>query len=154
MSYEAICKKALTSVSGAQMELFDEKNQRSKISWQGSFKIGLFWCSKVKGTVPQKVLQNFAAICCMTQRSTVHYTPPALKVVLATLKNSKQTLVEFVWSYRLPVLILRSMFYLIIQSNIADSVRFAEFEWSYCKPCAIVLSDTVQCMAANSLILL
>jgi hypothetical protein len=30
--YEAICKKALTRVSGAQMELFDEKNQRSKIS--------------------------------------------------------------------------------------------------------------------------
>jgi hypothetical protein len=24
--YEAICKKALTRVSGAQMELFDEKN--------------------------------------------------------------------------------------------------------------------------------
>jgi hypothetical protein len=35
--FEAICKKALTSVSGAQMELFDEKNQRSKISWQGPF---------------------------------------------------------------------------------------------------------------------
>jgi hypothetical protein len=30
--YKAICKKALTCVSGAQMELFDEKNQRSKIS--------------------------------------------------------------------------------------------------------------------------
>jgi hypothetical protein len=30
--YEAICKKALTRISGAQMELFDEKNQRSKIS--------------------------------------------------------------------------------------------------------------------------
>jgi hypothetical protein len=30
--YEAICKKALTRESGAQMELFDEKNQRSKIS--------------------------------------------------------------------------------------------------------------------------
>jgi hypothetical protein len=29
--YEAMCKKALTRVSGAQMELFDEKNQRSKI---------------------------------------------------------------------------------------------------------------------------
>jgi hypothetical protein len=29
--YEAICKKALIGVSGAQMELFDEKNQRSKI---------------------------------------------------------------------------------------------------------------------------
>jgi hypothetical protein len=27
--YEALCKKALTRVSGAQMELF-EKNQRSK----------------------------------------------------------------------------------------------------------------------------
>jgi hypothetical protein len=36
--YEAICKKALTRISGAQMELFDEKNQRSKISWQGPFK--------------------------------------------------------------------------------------------------------------------
>jgi hypothetical protein len=31
--YEAICKKALTRVSGAQMELFYEKNQKSKISW-------------------------------------------------------------------------------------------------------------------------
>jgi hypothetical protein len=30
--YEAICKKALTRVSEAQMEFFDEKNQRSKIS--------------------------------------------------------------------------------------------------------------------------
>jgi hypothetical protein len=30
--YEAICKKALTHVSGAQMELLDEKNQRGKIS--------------------------------------------------------------------------------------------------------------------------
>jgi hypothetical protein len=30
--YEAICKKALTCESGDQMELFDEKNQRSKIS--------------------------------------------------------------------------------------------------------------------------
>jgi hypothetical protein len=30
--YEAIYKKALTRVSGAQMELFDEKNRRSKIS--------------------------------------------------------------------------------------------------------------------------
>jgi hypothetical protein len=30
--YEAICKKALTRVSGAQMELVDEKNQSSKIS--------------------------------------------------------------------------------------------------------------------------
>jgi hypothetical protein len=30
--YEAICIKALTHVSGAQMELFDEKNQRLKIS--------------------------------------------------------------------------------------------------------------------------
>jgi hypothetical protein len=28
--YEAICKKALTSVSGAQMELFDEKNRGRK----------------------------------------------------------------------------------------------------------------------------
>jgi hypothetical protein len=36
--YKAICKKALTCVSGAQLELFDEKNQRSKISWQGPFK--------------------------------------------------------------------------------------------------------------------
>jgi hypothetical protein len=36
--YEVICKKALTRVSGAQMELFDEKNQRSKISWQGPLK--------------------------------------------------------------------------------------------------------------------
>jgi hypothetical protein len=26
--YEAICKKALTGVSGAQMKLLDEKNQR------------------------------------------------------------------------------------------------------------------------------
>jgi hypothetical protein len=32
VEYEAICKKALTHVSGAQMELFDEKNQMSKIS--------------------------------------------------------------------------------------------------------------------------
>jgi hypothetical protein len=30
--YEAMCKKALNRVSGAQMELFDEQNQRSKIS--------------------------------------------------------------------------------------------------------------------------
>jgi hypothetical protein len=30
--YEAICKKTLTLGSGAQMELFDEKNRRSKIS--------------------------------------------------------------------------------------------------------------------------
>jgi hypothetical protein len=30
--YEAIGKKALNRVSGAQMELIDEKNQRSKIS--------------------------------------------------------------------------------------------------------------------------
>jgi hypothetical protein len=30
--YEAICKKALTWGSRAQMELFDEKNRRSKIS--------------------------------------------------------------------------------------------------------------------------
>jgi hypothetical protein len=30
--YVAICNKALTRVSGAQMELFDEKNQMSKIS--------------------------------------------------------------------------------------------------------------------------
>jgi hypothetical protein len=30
--YEAICKKALTRGSVAQMELFDEKNRRSKIS--------------------------------------------------------------------------------------------------------------------------
>jgi hypothetical protein len=30
--YEAICKKALTRESGAQMELFKEKNQRLKIS--------------------------------------------------------------------------------------------------------------------------
>jgi hypothetical protein len=30
--YEAICKKVLTRGSRAQMELFDEKNQRSKSS--------------------------------------------------------------------------------------------------------------------------
>jgi hypothetical protein len=36
--YEKICKKALTRRSGAQKELFDEKNRRSKISWQGPFK--------------------------------------------------------------------------------------------------------------------
>jgi hypothetical protein len=30
--YEAICKKALTRGSRVQIELFDEKNQRSKIS--------------------------------------------------------------------------------------------------------------------------
>jgi hypothetical protein len=30
--FEAICKMALTHISRAQMELFDEKNQRSKIS--------------------------------------------------------------------------------------------------------------------------
>jgi hypothetical protein len=30
--YEAICKKALTRGSGAQMEFFDGKNRRSKIS--------------------------------------------------------------------------------------------------------------------------
>jgi hypothetical protein len=41
--YEAICKKALTRVSGAQMELFDEKNQRSKILWQGPFKRIVMW---------------------------------------------------------------------------------------------------------------
>jgi hypothetical protein len=36
--YEAKCKKALTQGSRAQMELLDEKNQRSKISWQGPCK--------------------------------------------------------------------------------------------------------------------
>jgi hypothetical protein len=30
--YEAICKKALTRRSRAEMELFDEKNRRSRIS--------------------------------------------------------------------------------------------------------------------------
>jgi hypothetical protein len=30
--YKAICKMALTRGSGAQMKLFDEKNQRFKIS--------------------------------------------------------------------------------------------------------------------------
>jgi hypothetical protein len=30
--FEAICKKALARGSGAQMELFDEKNRRLKIS--------------------------------------------------------------------------------------------------------------------------
>jgi hypothetical protein len=30
--YETICKKALTRGSRAQMELFDKKNRRSKIS--------------------------------------------------------------------------------------------------------------------------
>jgi hypothetical protein len=30
--FEAICKKALTCESGAQVGLFDEKNQKSKIS--------------------------------------------------------------------------------------------------------------------------
>jgi hypothetical protein len=30
--FEAICKKALTCESGAQVVLFDEKNQRSKNS--------------------------------------------------------------------------------------------------------------------------
>jgi hypothetical protein len=29
--YKAICKKALTRGSGAQLEMFDEKNWRSKI---------------------------------------------------------------------------------------------------------------------------
>jgi hypothetical protein len=38
--YEVIIKKALTRGSRAQMELFDEKNHRSKISWQGPFKPG------------------------------------------------------------------------------------------------------------------
>jgi hypothetical protein len=32
LEYEAICKKALTRGSWAQMELFEEKNRRSKIS--------------------------------------------------------------------------------------------------------------------------
>jgi hypothetical protein len=36
--FEAIFKKALTRVSGAYGELFDEKNHRSKISCQGPFK--------------------------------------------------------------------------------------------------------------------
>jgi hypothetical protein len=36
--FEAICKKVLAPGSGAQMELFDEKIRRSKISWQGPFK--------------------------------------------------------------------------------------------------------------------
>jgi hypothetical protein len=36
--YEAISKKAYNRGSGAQMELFDEKNRRSKILWQGPFK--------------------------------------------------------------------------------------------------------------------
>jgi hypothetical protein len=36
--FEAIFKKALTRVSGAYGELFDEKNQRSKFSCQGPFK--------------------------------------------------------------------------------------------------------------------
>jgi hypothetical protein len=35
--YDAICKKALTRGSRAQMELFDEKNQRSIISLEGPF---------------------------------------------------------------------------------------------------------------------
>jgi hypothetical protein len=37
--YVVIWKKALTRWSRAQMELFDEKNRRSKISWQGPFKL-------------------------------------------------------------------------------------------------------------------
>jgi hypothetical protein len=36
--YWSILKKALTHVPGALGELFDEKNQRSKISCQGPFK--------------------------------------------------------------------------------------------------------------------
>jgi hypothetical protein len=36
--FEAIFKKVLTRLSGAYEELFDEKNQRSKISCQGPFK--------------------------------------------------------------------------------------------------------------------
>jgi hypothetical protein len=47
--FEAIFKKALTRVSGAYGELFDEKTRRSKILCQGPFKdvkpypeIGLF----------------------------------------------------------------------------------------------------------------
>jgi hypothetical protein len=45
--YEAICKKALTCVSEAQMELFDEKNQRSKISWQGPLNPHIFYMNVV-----------------------------------------------------------------------------------------------------------
>jgi hypothetical protein len=37
--FEAICKKALTRESGAQVGLFDEINQRSKISWHCPFNI-------------------------------------------------------------------------------------------------------------------
>jgi hypothetical protein len=37
LHFKAIFKKALTCVSGALGELFDGKNQRSKISCQGPF---------------------------------------------------------------------------------------------------------------------
>jgi hypothetical protein len=37
--FEAICKKASTRLSGAQVGLFDEKNPRSKISWHYPFKL-------------------------------------------------------------------------------------------------------------------
>jgi hypothetical protein len=38
--FSILFKKALTRGSRAQMELFDEKNRRSKISWQGPFNLG------------------------------------------------------------------------------------------------------------------
>jgi hypothetical protein len=48
--FKAIFKKALTLVSGAWGELFDEENQRSKISCQCPFivlvskKVGIMFC--------------------------------------------------------------------------------------------------------------
>jgi hypothetical protein len=45
--YWSILKKALTRVSGAYGELFDEKNQRSKISCQGPFKLYRYFVRKV-----------------------------------------------------------------------------------------------------------
>jgi hypothetical protein len=49
---QAVCKKVLTCRSGSQMELFDEKNQRSKISWQGPFMSQVY---KLVDKVPYKI---------------------------------------------------------------------------------------------------
>jgi hypothetical protein len=56
--FEAMFKKALTCVSGAKEELFDEKNQRSKILCQGHFKLVLVLANHIStSTVIMIMLQ-------------------------------------------------------------------------------------------------
>jgi hypothetical protein len=51
--YEAICKKALTRGSRAQMELFDEKNMRKNMR-KTSFRLGQNYCEALmKAKLPQ-----------------------------------------------------------------------------------------------------